>query len=67
MNAEQAKEMRQTVIWEEFCHELDKIIAGEVERLKSCSPDELKAVQRSIRTLEGVKRLPEDIIDREEA
>jgi hypothetical protein len=67
MNIEQAKELRQTILWEEVCKELDMYIHGEMEKLKSCSTEELKAVQRTIRTLEMVKRLPENVIDRDAA
>ena len=65
MNPEQAKELKQSLLWAEFLKELGKRVDSSLEKLRRCSPEELPRVQERIQTLEGVSRLPDDVIDRE--
>lgn len=66
MNADQAKELEQLILWKELVKELDDIIAMETRKLMFCSPEELVGLQQRILSMQKLTRLPQDIIDREE-
>jgi hypothetical protein len=66
MNIEKAKEIHSSVLWEEVCAEVDVIIKSLESKLRVCSKDDLERVQLEIQVWERVKRLPQDVVDREE-
>lgn len=66
MTIEQAKELQQSLMWGGVVEELDKKIFHITEKLKTCTPEELKSLQFEINCYASLKRLPQDIIDREE-
>ena len=65
MNLEQAQECRNSVIWKMVCDELDYRISAKINELKKCDAEELLIIQRDIRQLESLKKLPDDVVDRE--
>ena len=65
MNLEQAQETRNSVIWKNVCIELDYRIYAKLNELKNCAMEEVVNLQRDIKQLENLKKLPEDVIDRE--
>jgi len=66
MNVTQAKELKHTILWEEFCKEVDLRIAYYMNRLQTCTPEELISNQKQIEAFKQVKTIPQDVIDREE-
>jgi len=62
---EEAKELKQTLLWDVFCKELETMIETERGRLENASEERVKMIQERIRTLRNIKKLPQDIIDRE--
>ena len=66
MNLEMAKEVRSSLIWKEIVGEIDKKVEWELQRLRSCTPDELVQIQARLACYESLTRLPADVIDREE-
>jgi hypothetical protein len=66
MNIETAKEIHVSLLWEEICKELDERINKLVVSLRKCTPETLSIIQAKIATLEEIKRLPQDVIEREE-
>lgn len=66
MIPEQAAELKATVLWEEFCGEIDKKIKYEISLLEKCDSDELRSIQQKIAALREVKNIPQNVIDREE-
>lgn len=66
MEIEKAKEISSSENWRLICLELDNWIQMELSRLKSCPPEELINIQTRVRVLEGVKGLPQTVIEREE-
>jgi len=66
MNVEQAKEIHSSVLWERICAEVDNRIKGLELRLRSCAVSDLEKIQLEIQLWEKVKRLPLDVIEREE-
>lgn len=65
MLPEEAKELKQTLLWDVFCKELETMIETERGRLENASEERVKMIQERIRTLRNIKKLPQDIIDRE--
>ncbi len=65
MSVEKAQEIHSSVLWESVCAEIDNIVDNLIHRLKTVPKDDLEAIQMEIRTWERVKRLPQDVIDRE--
>ncbi len=65
MNIQQAKELKQSLMWAGVVEELDKRIHFETTKLFSCLPEELSVLQASIQAYQRLKTLPDDIIDRE--
>lgn len=66
MNIEQARELQQSLMWGGVVEELDKKIFHIMQKLKTCTPEELKNLQFEINCYENLKRLPTDVIEREE-
>jgi hypothetical protein len=66
MDIEKAKEIHSSVLWEEVCKEIDFRIRGLERKLRSVGRDDLEGVQLEIKIWERVKRLPQDVVEREE-
>jgi hypothetical protein len=66
MNIEKAKEIHSSVLWEQVCTEVDVRLKALESRLRTCTPSELERIQLEIQIWEKVKRLPSDVIEREE-
>lgn len=66
IDIEKAKEIHSSVLWEQICKEIDAKVEALESKLRICSRDELERVQLEIQIWENVKRLPQDVIDREE-
>ena len=65
MSKEQASDVRNSNIWKYVCDEIDYRIALKIESLRSCGKDQLEVIQAELSALEDVKRLPEDVAERE--
>lgn len=65
MDKRSAKELIQTILWKEYCEEIDARIESTIRQLKSCNPDQLVRYQSRITFLEEAKNIPQDVIDRE--
>lgn len=65
MNVEQAKELKNTILWEEFCKEVDRKVDYQKTLLLRCGPEELVSHQEMVKALESIKNIPDDVIDRE--
>ena len=66
MDIERAKEIHSSVLWTEVCGEIDNCVKALETKLRICSKDDLERVQLEIQVWEKVKRLPQDVIEREE-
>jgi hypothetical protein len=66
MNYEEAQEVRQTRTWTIIVEECNKRIASLKEQLTTCPPDKLIELQLKLRTWAEFKRLPDDVVDREQ-
>jgi len=64
MRIEQA-EVLKAEYWDGVCEELDVKIQSAVERLINCTPEEVAKLQERIRTLQEVKGIPLDVIERQ--
>jgi hypothetical protein len=67
MNITQAKELENTILWTEFCKEVDTKIAYHISLLTACKPEELVEIQKMISALHTIKNIPRDVIEREES
>jgi len=65
MDLKQAEDLKSSLIWAGVVEELDKKIHFETSKLRTCSPDDLRIIQIAIQCYESLKRLPDDIIERE--
>lgn len=65
LDLEKAKELQSSLMWGGVVEELDKKIFHITQKLKTCTPEELKTLQFEINCYENLKRLPSDIVDRE--
>ena len=65
MTPDRAKEMKSSFLWAETVEEIDKKLHYETQRLRTCKPEELLLIQAKIQVYESIKRLPDDVIDRE--
>lgn len=65
MNIERARELKNSILWGDVVEEINKKIFHVTETLKTCKPEELLEKQHTIQALESIKRLPDDVIDRE--
>lgn len=66
MELDKAKEIHSSVLWEQVCQEVDVRIKSLESKLRTCSKEDLEKVQLEIQIWEKVKRLPQDVIEREE-
>ena len=66
MDSETAKSIDASLHWTAIKAEIDIWIAGQFERMKTCQPNELEALQARVAAYEEVKELPQIVIDREE-
>jgi len=66
MNSEQATALAQSPHWETVCKELDSRIEAANFQLRTCVPEKLREIQMRIQIYEELKRLPQDVKDREE-
>lgn len=67
MNLDKAKEINSSPFWEMVVAEIDESkIKPLVNRLTSCSIEDLVSIQIRIKVWEEAKRLPRDAIDRQE-
>lgn len=66
MDLEEAREVRESTIWALVCGEIDKRIADLHQQLVSIPPEKLVEFQQKLRTLAEFKKLPDDVINREE-
>ena len=66
MDIERAEELKSSLLWAEVVQEMDRKINYERTKLLTCSPDELSLIQAKINIWGQLKKLPEDVIDREE-
>jgi hypothetical protein len=64
MDIEKAKAL--STYWDEVQKELDKWIANEFQKIKTCEPDQLKQIQARIAAFEEIKNLPQVVVEREE-
>ena len=66
MSIETAKEVKNTLMWGALQEEIDIKINYEVSKLRTCKPEDLRSIQDRIDVYESIKRIPQDVIDREE-
>ena len=66
MDIERAKAIKMSADWEEICKEIDVIVKSKLEQTKICLPEQLVRIQAEISTYEGIKNLPQNVIDRVE-
>jgi len=66
MNLETAKELKTSILWSEVVKEIDKNVAFELAKLRTCKPEELVHIQARLSCFEALTRLPADVIAREE-
>ena len=66
MEIEKAKEIHSSSLWSEVCLEIDNRVKALESRLRTCTPGELERLQLEIQVWERCKRLPQDVIEREE-
>lgn len=65
MEIENIKILNSSTGWKDLQVEIDRMIEGEVVKLKIAQPEAIVRIQEKIRALEGLKHLPEDIVARE--
>ena len=58
--------MRSTEGWQVVLDEVNRRIRAEMESLTMCPPGELISIQERIKALNELKRMPEDVIRREQ-
>jgi len=66
MNLEQAKRVGLSEEWKIVVDELEHRIQGRINQLLNCHMDDLGANQLRIQVYEEIKRIPEDVKNREE-
>lgn len=65
MTEEQAKELRQSIVWGYLCDEIDYRIGTLLNRMKYAHKDELGDLQMEVRQAEKLKNIPAEVINRE--
>jgi len=65
MNLLQAQEIRNSTGWKHVCIELDYRINALLNELRKCKAEEVYGIQNHIAHLEELKKLPDDVVDRE--
>ena len=66
MDIDRAQELKSSIIWSSVVEEMDKKIHWEIQKFRTCSAAELPLIQARVDIWETLKRLPDDVIDREE-
>jgi hypothetical protein len=66
MDIEKAKEIHSSELWGHICKEIDGRIEALEAKLRTCAPTELERLQIEIQLWEKAKRLPQDVVEREE-
>ena len=66
MNLEGANNLKNSLQWGEIVGELDHRIFLISKKFQNCSAEQLPLLQNEVKILESIKRLPEDVISREE-
>ena len=66
MKIEMAKDLNSSIMWKEVVEEIDKKVAYELSKLKTCKPEELGIIQAKVMCYESLTRLPADVIERTE-
>ena len=66
MNLEKAQEIHSSDLWIHVVAELNHRIELEVQSLRTAPLEKVSLIQQKIAILEGVKSLPQDVIDRVE-
>lgn len=62
LNAEKAEGLKYSY-WDDVCAEIDKKIEKELNKLITCSAEDLSRIQERIKTFAEIKRLPQQVID----
>jgi len=65
MTAEEAKDLKSSILWSSLLGEIDRKILWESMKLRKCSKDELSEIQAMIKGLEAVKLIPDNVIENE--
>ena len=65
MDYQRAQELKSSLMWASVVEELDRNIHFELQKLKTCPPEELQGIQLKIQCYESLKNLPQDVLDRE--
>lgn len=66
MGLEQAQELRNSNLWKWVVTEIDYRISCKMKQLMSCKESDLRIAQQEVLLLESLKRLPDDVVDRED-
>lgn len=66
MNEEQAVNIKGSSTWNAVTSELDFRIQAVMASLRTCKEEDLKATQIRLEVYEEIKRLPQDVIGREQ-
>lgn len=66
MDLQQATELKASLMWGGVVEELDRKIFLLTNELMKCSSEELRDIQFTIKCYQSLKKLPDDIIEREE-
>lgn len=65
MSPERAVELKNSDLWNDFCREVDSLLASEMAKLRRCSPEDVIKIQARIDVYEFIRNLPQTIVDRE--
>lgn len=66
MTKEEAEEIKNSTYWSFILKELEYRIQLEISKLRACKKQEvLDIINTNINMLEDIKRLPQDVIERE--
>lgn len=65
MSEDEATSLKDSPAWLAVKRELDYRIMSKLMALKSCSPEDMKLLQREIKVYEEMIALPEGVINRE--
>lgn len=65
MTLEQAQEIRNSLLWKTIQKEIDYRISCANNGLRTCTPENLFGLQDKIKVYEEIKRLPDDVVERE--
>lgn len=65
MTEDQARNLRESPLWESLKVELDYRIMTKLMALKRCTAEQVSSIQAEIRVYEEIIALPEGVINRE--